>query len=33
MSGFVRGRGRDLLGTVEGLSELRLRVNLRLVPP
>ena len=33
MAGFVRGRGCDLLGAVEGLSELGLRVNRGLVPP
>jgi hypothetical protein len=33
MAGFVRGRGLGLLRTVERLSELRLRINQRLVPP
>jgi len=33
MTGFVVGRGCDLLGAVEGLSELRLKVKRGLVPP
>ena len=32
MAGFVGGREHGLLGAIEGLSELRLRVNRALVP-
>ena len=32
MTGLARGRVRGLLGTIEGLSELRLKINGGLVP-